>query len=47
MSRSVMAYAEQHKWINVQQKTFTKWFVDIQPWLEGMRSERFLGCMVS
>jgi hypothetical protein len=22
-----MAYAEQQKWINVQQKTFTKWYV--------------------
>lgn len=26
-----MAYTEQHKWINVQQKTFTKWFVNTTP----------------
>lgn len=43
-----MAYAaEQHKWINVQQKTFTKWFVDTQRLALGHRSEHFWGCMVS
>jgi hypothetical protein len=23
---TTMAFAEQHKWITVQQKTFTKWY---------------------